>query len=396
MNAQVVIAVSSLVVGMFCVIFFYLAGQEGFDENSVFWGTLSVDGDDLSIKFAQNGGKSMLTTFGDGTSEFLTEIDGELVHFDYDASGALTNCESNSNVDFDQMGNFFVDVVDGVVVVGDDAAAEGEDLTVTYSFTEGEASADFLPTTPSYEDCQAIAGRRRLDEAAELVEPVDRRLSAQSQQSKDSYNSCTYEVAGWGVGGTACVLVSGCRFAFRGSDDASDWVSNGFGVFSSSRRGPRNLKLHGGFLKEFDRLQPHIESKARSCGNSAEWIGHSLGGAISSVARQHYNFGTTYTWGQPKVYDDNVGCVEGNGGIRMYNENDPVPGNLFGFMYTYNHGKTGTELYRDSYCTKKFWGICYRWGKSGYKKRNKGCNDHSGTWDTDIGAHSMDTYHANT
>jgi len=394
MNAQVVIAVSSLVVGLFCVIFFYLAGQEGFDENSVFWGTLSVEGGDIAVKFAQNGGKSMLTTFGDGASEFLVEIDGELVHFDFDASGALTNCESNTNVDFDQMGNFFVDVVDGSVVVGDADGGAGEALTINYSFNEGEAAADFFPPTPSYDDCKALAGRRRLD-TTDAVVNIDRRLSAQSQLSKDSYSGCTWEKDGWGGWGTACVKQSGCRFAFRGSNDASDWISNGFGVFSTSRK--NNMNLHGGFVIEFNRLQSSMDSEVRKCGHSTEFIGHSLGGAMASVARQHYNFGTTYTWGQPKVYDDNVGCKEGSGGIRMYNENDPVPGNLFGFMYSYHHAKAGTELYRDSHCCGSAWGWCYRRCKNGhYSKRSKGCNDHSGTWDTDIGAHSMDTYHANT
>jgi hypothetical protein len=400
MNAQVVIAVSSLVVGMFCVIFFYLAGQEGFDENSVFWGTFEIEGDDMAVKFAQDGGKSMLTTFGDGSSEYLTEIDGELVHFDFDASGALTNCESNTNVDFIQVNGFFTETVDGVIVVGEQVP-EGEAVTVSYSFTEGAAAADFFPATPSYDDCKNVAGsRRRLAAASEEVAVnVDRRLSAQSWMAKDVYNRCDVEVGGWSMlGGSACAIIDedNCRFSFRGSNDASDWFSNAIGAFSSSRRGPANRKLHTGFVKEFERLQPHLDSKIKNCGHRAQFIGHSLGGAISSVAFSWYGYGTTFTWGQPKVYDDNVGCVEG-GGIRMYNENDPVPGNLFGAMYTYHHGKHGTELYRTSSCqSRNWWGRCTRYGYGPWQKRGRGCNDHSGTWDTDIGAHSMDTYHANS
>jgi hypothetical protein len=399
MNAQVVIAVSSLVVGLFCVIFFYLAAQEGFDENSVFWGTLSIDGDDsISIKFSQDGVRTLLATHNDGTKEFITELEGELVHFNYDASGTLIKCGSDGHVATTQLNSFFVDVVDGVIRVGDEPGDGDEaSVTLTYSFTEGEAAPDFLPDVPSHEDCKAaaVAGGRRLNEVKEAVSPsTDRRLSEESYMANDAYNWCSYEESSWNGWGTACVIVNGCKFAFRGSNDASDWISNGFGVFNSVNRNGK--VLHGGFVKEFDLLAPHINGLVAGCSNPS-FIGHSLGGAISSVARTNYGRGTTFTWGQPKVYDDNVGCVEGSGGIRMYHEDDPVPGNIFGFMGSYHHGKSGIKLYKETCCTSSSWGVCYWWGPCPhFSKQSTGCNDHSGTFDTDIGAHSMVQYHQNS
>jgi hypothetical protein len=331
MNAQVVIAVSSLVVGLFCVIFFYLAGQEGFDENSVFWGTLETDQleDDagtIKIKFTQDGYKSMYAELPDGTSEMLTMIDDELVRFDYDANGDLVRCGSNIETDIEQMNNFFVELVDGVIVVGDQGEETAE-MSLTYEFKEGAAPEGFYPAFPSMEECKAVAlaaaedgGRRQMQEDADAI--VDRRLSWESQLSKDSYDGCTYT---GGSHDNACVKISGCAFAFRGSDDIHDWLSNGFGVFASYKKNGR--WLHGGFVNEFNKLEGKIRHLVNGCGNP-KWIGHSLGGAIASVARNHYGKGTVYTWGQPKTYDNHEGCFE-QGGIRMYNEWDPVPGNLF-------------------------------------------------------------------
>ena len=78
---------------------------------------------------------------------------------------------------------------------------------------------------------------------------------------------------------------AGCTFAFRGSDDLTDWVSNGAGVFYATT--VRGKRLHGGFVDEFNKLQSRISGDVAGCG-SPTFVGHSLGGAMATVAANYY------------------------------------------------------------------------------------------------------------
>jgi hypothetical protein len=243
----------------------------------------------------------------------------------------------------------------------------------------------------------------RMDRYQQMIEHVvntskqQRRATTlatwQADLAQDAYTRCD------GQNGNACVIRSGCHFAFRGSDDAHDWISNAAGLFSKTNVNGRTC--HGGFVNEFNKLKSWLDSSSGgnvgSCSNPS-WIGHSLGGAIAAVARLHYNKGTVYTYGQPQWLDDSSGCLF-SGGHRVFHESDPVAGNLFGLMSTYWHAQSGTELrhYTDTVCTRRhWWGGCRSsYTTTSYATRNKDCDDHSGTWDTCFSpCHSMNNYEA--
>jgi hypothetical protein len=193
-----------------------------------------------------------------------------------------------------------------------------------------------------------------------------------AKQSYDTYTHCAD-----GYWGSACVLVSDCNFAFRGSDDISDWLSNAGGIFTASVN-----NLHAGFNTEFNKLKGDIDAAVGACPNP-KFIGHSLGGAMATVAHQTYGKGTVATFGAPQLFDNNPGCAAG--GYRLYHEEDPVAGNVFGLNAGYWHGTMGTEIYWK--CTQRNWlGICKN---SSYKTRDTSCSANSGTWDTNVNAHSM-------
>jgi len=205
-----------------------------------------------------------------------------------------------------------------------------------------------------------------------------RRLTANDALANDAYDSCTWST------GNACVLKEGCKFAFRGSDDFQDWVSNAAGVFYSTWIG--GVRLHAGFAFEFYKLRSKMQSSVNGCSNPT-WIGHSLGGAIATVASNYYGKGSVHTFGMPQTYDDNKGCRKS--GTRMFHEYDPVAGNLYGAMSSYWHAQAGTEIYYHSCKKRNWWGSCK---SKKYRTRGTSCTKHSGTWDVNFGAHSMDNY----
>jgi len=96
--------------------------------------------------------------------------------------------------------------------------------------------------------------------------------------SKATYKSqCkTYE-SGNKIG-SAFAFKDGCTFAFRGSDDISDWLANIAGGLSMSIHwlGVRitqfnkpiagtNFKAHGGFVDEFMKLQAKMDADVKKC-----------------------------------------------------------------------------------------------------------------------------------
>eukprot|EP00662_Eupelagonemidae_sp_cell21_P055774 gene55774-36349_t len=163
--------------------------------------------------------------------------------------------------------------------------------------------------------------------------------------------------------GNACLYRDyHCSFAFTGTDDLHDYISDIAGLFNRKCVGNERISndkfegcrwMHGGFVNEFMKLQPFIDAR-RQCGTrkprsdgsgtnaTNRWgmvfIGHSLGGAIAMVAQQFYGQGYVATFGAPQVFDmakDGKACL--GTGKRIFNEMDPIAGNLFGILAGYWH-----------------------------------------------------------
>ena len=160
-----------------------------------------------------------------------------------------------------------------------------------------------------------------------------RRLVTQyAQMAADSYTpSGTYF-----QNGNSFVLQSGCDFAFRGSDDKDDWMSNLSPGFSSLFESPgtdwNGLKVHSGFLVEFQKVEGALNTAGisltaavttcKDAGETPNFIGHSLGGAMANLARVQYGEGNIYTYGAPSVFADTAPKLTG---YRMWHQSDPVP-----------------------------------------------------------------------
>ena len=68
------------------------------------------------------------------------------------------------------------------------------------------------------------------------------------------------------------------------------------------RRAPSlRRQVHGGFNAEFEKLRDAgLDNRVDGCA-SPNWVGHSLGGAMASIARLHYGKGAVYTFGCPQA-----------------------------------------------------------------------------------------------
>nr|KAJ3411672.1 hypothetical protein HK105_002567 [Polyrhizophydium stewartii] len=151
---------------------------------------------------------------------------------------------------------------------------------------------------------------------------------------------------------------------FRGSTSLADWFTDlQFGQenaswvqlswaapanlgsrFSGNKLAmPTELKLHGGFQKIYlgvrDKVQTAIaDALAKNPGFTINFVGHSLGGALASIAAVDYlnlhgtsNAANTfiYTYGQPrtgnKAWANFVSSLPFGGDFRLTKHNDPVP-----------------------------------------------------------------------
>jgi hypothetical protein len=105
-------------------------------------------------------------------------------------------------------------------------------------------------------------------------------------------------------------LPSAVIVAFRGTDDARDWLTN-LSLWQSSPWGAEWGSVHAGFWGAVDALWPQITAALRELDADAMpvWFtGHSLGGAMAMLAaarllneRQQAEIRAIYTFGQPMV-----------------------------------------------------------------------------------------------
>lgn len=201
-----------------------------------------------------------------------------------------------------------------------------------------------------------------------------------------------------------------CAFVFVGSDDIWDFLSGGAGAWDAKCVGNKEVTeadrpgkcrwMHGGFVSEFLRLQPAVEARMANmttCTSYSQvaWVGHSLGGAMSTAARQYFNEqGDVTTYGCPQTFDlekDARACV--NSGRRLYHESDPVAGSLFGINAAYWHAGGATQ---EIYCKAWYWSwwyMSYYCTNDEYDVRDKAdCTSYTGTFGISFKHHATTVY----
>ena len=111
----------------------------------------------------------------------------------------------------------------------------------------------------------------------------------------------------------------------RGSDQAGDWFENGLickgdNPIMGAAGHPFPGRVHGGFAKQFDRIEPQVmrtlgyakldAQKADHLGPQRWFVcGHSLGGALATLIAAYmrtdgHDVAAVYTFGSPRVGDE--------------------------------------------------------------------------------------------
>ncbi len=129
------------------------------------------------------------------------------------------------------------------------------------------------------------------------------------------------------IDGTAALLLHrqarpACAvLVFRGTASLRDWLVNVRAV-RRSWQGPG--RVHYGFRRAlhrvWSRLEPHLDDAP-----DAFFTGHSLGGALATLAAALRPPLATYTFGAPKVGDRTFAAALPNGVHRVVNGRDLVP-----------------------------------------------------------------------
>jgi len=116
--------------------------------------------------------------------------------------------------------------------------------------------------------------------------------------------------------------------AFRGTeqDSPQDIIADLNAKFYTDEY---NVKIHDGFLKAFQYVENKIKDNLKKVENHYLYItGHSLGGALALVATRVFdsdNLAACYTFGSPKVGNDEFDDEIKSPIYRIVNAYDPVP-----------------------------------------------------------------------
>ncbi|MFQ5354978.1 MAG: lipase family protein [Mariprofundaceae bacterium] len=114
--------------------------------------------------------------------------------------------------------------------------------------------------------------------------------------------------------------------------------------------GMENIKVHSGFLGEFNKIwRPISENINEHVRNMPIWVtGHSLGGALATLAGMSYAFESVITFGEPRVGFHIDMAFKAKNHIRYVNGDDPVtkvpPELLFGYDH---HGEVARVRNKD-------------------------------------------------
>lgn len=130
------------------------------------------------------------------------------------------------------------------------------------------------------------------------------------------------------VGSTQCAVWRDTRgpgclvIVFRGTNDLRDWVTNLHVVLADWDAGGR---VHQGFRRALRKAWDELERCLDGFHGEVYYTGHSLGGALATLAASLRPPTAAYTFGAPRVGDADfastlVGCV-----YRVVNGRDVVP-----------------------------------------------------------------------
>lgn len=111
----------------------------------------------------------------------------------------------------------------------------------------------------------------------------------------------------------------GLYMAFRGTQEAADWLANAKFLPSKNELG---VKVHTGFVDALDEVWAEIEPLVVNAGVPVTVTGHSLGAALASLAAIRltaagHDVAAVYTYGQPRtghssfarLYDSTLGSI---------------------------------------------------------------------------------------
>ncbi|KEQ18438.1 hypothetical protein GZ78_13175 [Endozoicomonas numazuensis] len=136
---------------------------------------------------------------------------------------------------------------------------------------------------------------------------------------------------------------------FRGTEYLADWLSNGNITVGSSNHGK---SVHQGFMKAFQSMLPQLRDYTvkLSNGSQVHCIGHSLGGALATIAAEWLAIekgirAKLYTFGSPRVGLDDFarGTTKRLGSeniLRVWHKTDIVPCiPIWPFVHTPDSGR---------------------------------------------------------
>ncbi|MEL6712479.1 MAG: lipase family protein [Planctomycetota bacterium] len=134
------------------------------------------------------------------------------------------------------------------------------------------------------------------------------------------------ELRGFDAGTLHAVLVrapTGAFLAFRGTDAPQDWLTN-----LRARRidWPEGGRVHEGFARGLDALWQAIEPALADLDAPVVAVGHSLGGALATLALSRAPLAAAYTFGAPRVGDEAFSETLRGPLFRVVHGRDPVPG----------------------------------------------------------------------
>ena len=126
--------------------------------------------------------------------------------------------------------------------------------------------------------------------------------------------------------GTQCALVAaGDRLAalvFRGTDGPLDWRTNAKTVLAPWPPGGR---VHAGFRAALDDVWDELDAALDELASPVLYAGHSLGGALATLAAGRRPPLAAYTFGGPRVGDEAFAAtLEGIPVYRVVNRKDAV------------------------------------------------------------------------
>jgi triacylglycerol lipase len=202
---------------------------------------------------------------------------------------------------------------------------------LTTRYFDAHAGRPLDPARAGYDSLTAwwLAELSRLVYRQEADEIGDRARGQTRQQVLGGVG--LEEVGFFNAGGSRAAVVmpmrpAAPRFAavvFRGTDDVQDWFD--FNLDFVPMAWPEGGTAHMGFKEAFDAIWDQIDA-ALPPGVPTLYAGHSLGGALATLAASRRPPTSTYTFASPRVGDaDFAATIQRDTFFRVVNNRDLIP-----------------------------------------------------------------------